>query len=462
MRATSLQNSAEIQREFFLQGATLTLDFRIKQLKKLKNIIEKNEKNILNALYQDLHKAPQETYVNEIALVLREINYHLKHLKKWLRPKKVGTPFPLLWPGKSYIHYEPYGCVLIIAPWNYPFLLSLLPLIGAISAGNCITLKPSELAPHTAELLAQLLGDLAPQINVIQGDAEVAQQLLAQRWDYIFFTGSTKIAIKIAKAASRYLTPYTIEAGGKSPCIVDATANFAYAARRIVWAKFTNAGQTCIAPDYVLVEKSCKKEFIQYLKDTIVDFYGKNAQNSQSYGRIINQLHFTRLCQFLDKNHIIFGGEINQDELFISPTLLDNVDFTHPIMQEEIFGPLLPILSYENLSELILPLKKQPKPLALYLFSQQQKDIQKILKHISFGGGCINDCLLHLVNANLPFGGVGNSGIGRYHGWYSFETFSHAKAIYQKNFTIDFKLEYPPYQQNKWRWLRYLFGWSKA
>lgn len=447
----------EKQRSFFKTHKTLPLAFRKEQLIKLKKLIQIHSAEIIDALKKDLHKSETETVSQEIAPVLNEIDLILDHLAQWIKPQKTKTPF-LLWPGQSKIYAEPYGTVLIIAPWNYPFMLALLPLIGAVSAGNCVIVKPSEIALHTESLLLRLLNTnfSSEHIYVLQAEAQSMPGILEKQFNYIFFTGAPAHGKLILEKAAAFLTPVTLELGGKSPCFVDETADLNYAARRIIWAKMTNAGQVCIAPDYVLIHSSRRTEFIEKLIQVILHFYGDNPIQSKSYGRIINKKHFVRLTTLLKQASIRFGGQTNEKENYISPTLIENITWDHPLMQEEIFGPILPVLAYEQLDETIEKIKSQPKPLALYVFSRHQKTIDRLLNSISFGGGCINDCLLQIVNIHLPFGGVGQSGLGKYRGKYSFETFSNRKPIYKRFFSFDVKLAYPPYTDTKLHWLKKL------
>lgn len=446
------------QKVFFAKGGTIPIDFRIKQLEKLHSLLTTHEEAIARALQKDLHKAPMEAIFNEILLVKHEIKYVIKNLHKWASPRKVPSPFPLFWPGKSEIHYEPYGSVLIVGPWNYPFLLVLSPLIGAISAGNCVIVKPSEIAQHTQDLLINLISENFPReyIAAVKANPEEMNILLEENFDYIFYTGGSFVGKIIMQAAAKHLTPVTLELGGKSPCIVEESANLDFAARRIIWAKMLNSGQTCIAPDFLCVQASSKKSLIDKMKTVITEFYGTDPYKSPDFGRIINKKHFLRLIQLMQQGNMICGGNTNEEELYIAPTLIDNITWDDPIMQEEIFGPLLPILTYDKVDDLIQILKNQQKPLALYLFSKDKKHQENVLKQISFGGGCINDCILQEVNLNLPFGGVHGSGMGNYHGKYSFETFSHSKSIYRKTLPLETKLEYPPYSNRKLWWLRRL------
>ncbi len=446
------------QRRYFATGATLPVAFRIEQLKKLKSLLAKYEVDITEALNKDLHKSAMESVMTELILVVEEINFIIKHLKKWSRPTKVTTPFPLLWPGRSRIYYEPYGSVLIIAPWNYPIMLSLSPLVGAISAGNCAVIKPSEIATHSQNIIAQLINDHFPPeyISVVKGGPDEVTQLLQEKFDYIFFTGGAQIGKIIMQAAAKHLTPITLELGGKSPCIVDETANLDFAARRIIRGKMMNAGQTCIAPDYLYVHHSRKEALINKLRDTIIKFYGNDPENSESFGRIIDQKHFDRLTGLLKTANILYGGKTNASTRYISPTLIETASWNEPVMQQEIFGPLLPILTYDKFDDIIHPIKSQPKPLALYLFSKNKNHETSLLRQLSFGGGCMNDCLLHIANYYFPFGGIGASGMGGYHGKYSFELFSHQKSIYKKTWPLEMKLEYPPFSLKKLKWLRRL------
>jgi acyl-CoA reductase-like NAD-dependent aldehyde dehydrogenase len=446
------------QRRFFKTGTTRSLAFRIEQLKILRSMLKKNETDIAYALKKDLNKSTTETVITELQLLTDEISYVIKHLKNWIKPKKVTTPFPVLWPGSSFIHFEPYGSVLIIAPWNYPFFLTISPLVGAISAGNCAVIKPSEIAQHSQDLIQKLISQHFPPefVTTVTGGAEQVTVLLQEKFDYLFFTGGTAIGKIIMEAAAKDLTPVTLELGGKSPCIVDASADLDYTARRIIWGKMTNAGQTCIAPDYLYVHHSCCDALIAKLQQTIKQFYGDNPETSDSYGRIINEKHFQRLSQLMQNTHILFGGKTNPATRYIEPTLIRVTSRNEAIMQQEIFGPLLPILSFNEVNDVIFDIRNQPKPLALYLFTKNKDHQKSILEALSFGGGCLNDCLLQTANYHLPFGGVGLSGIGAYHGKTSFELFSHAKSMYKKTFLLDIPLAYPPYTNKKLWWLKQL------
>ncbi len=434
------------QRDFFQTGKTKDISFRIEKLKALKQAIVENEQSIIQALQADLHKPELETYIGEIS-VIKEIDYAIKHLHNWLKPKKAKVSVEFF-SYSARLYPEPLGVVLIIGAWNYPFNLIISPLIGAIAAGNCTIIKPSELAPHTSHLVANILNKyFEPEyIAVLEGGVETSQKLLAEKFDRIFFTGSTAVGKIVMAAAAKHLTPVTLELGGKSPCIVDSEINLEHTARRIIWGKFLNAGQTCIAPDYLLVDQKIKKNLVNALQKCLKEFYGHNPANSPDYARIINQKHFERLAKFLEDGEIIFGGETNPSERYIAPTLLDKVSLTATVMQEEIFGPILPIIEYRDITEAIALINSQPKPLALYLFSQNKNLQKRVLQETSSGGVCINDTVLQFGISSLPFGGVGDSGIGSYHGKASFDTFSHYKSVLQNSFWLDLNWRYAPYK----------------
>lgn len=446
------------QKQFFKLGTTFQIDFRIQQLTKLKDLIKMYESEIIEALKLDLNKSPTESLMSELMLINSEIDFAIKNIRKWSKPRKVPTPFPQLWPGKSFIHNEPYGSVLIISPWNYPFLLILAPLVGVISAGNCAVIKPSEISTHSEKLLTRMINGNFPQeyITVVNAGLEKTSELLAEKFDYIFYVGGTAVGKIVMEAAAKHLTPVTLELGGKNPCIIDKSADIDYASRRIIWTKFMNAGQTCIAPDYLLVDASCKKALIDKLIAVTKQFYGDNPQLSESYGRIISKKQFLRLKNLLKSGNILLGGDTDAKTLYISPTIIDGITYSDPIMQEEIFGPILPIITYEDIHEVLVSLSELPHPLALYLFTQNSEIENKVLKQVKFGGGCVNDCVMQIANINLPFGGVGQSGMGCYHGKYSFETFSHHKYLYKKSMNIDFRFLYPPYSSKKLRWIKRL------
>lgn len=442
---TPIKEIVSRQRQFFATGKTKEVNFRCEQLHKLKAAIKQHSGDILNALYADLHKPEFEGYF-ELA-VTQDIDYALKHIKSWVKPKKVKTPLTQF-PASARIYPEPLGVVLIIGPWNYPFSLMISPLIGAIAAGNCAILKPSEIAPHTSKLLAEIIEvTFAPEyIAAIQGGIETSRQLLTEKFDHIFFTGGTKVGKIIMEAAAKHLTPVTLELGGKSPCIVDRDLNLTEAAKRITWGKFINAGQICIAPDYLLVNKKIKSDLLAEIKKCIHDFYGDNPAESPDYARIINQNQFDRLTKLLQNENIALGGETNSSDRYIAPTIIDGVSLDAPIMLEEIFGPILPVIAYENLEEAISIINSRPKPLALYIFSGDRDIQQRILHATSSGGVCINDTVMQVSLNELPFGGVGDSGIGSYHGLASFETFSHYKSVFNKSFLFELNWRYAPYK----------------
>jgi acyl-CoA reductase-like NAD-dependent aldehyde dehydrogenase len=435
------------------------LKFRKDSLIKLLNVITTHENEIIQALHDDFKKPPFESVLTETSYVISELKDTIKNLYKWANPKMV-FPSLLNFPSTDYIYKEPYGKVLVIAPWNYPFQLALCPLISAVAAGNQVVLKPSELTPKTAAIITKIIERTfhVDHVEVKEGGIEVAQKLLSQRWDYIFFTGSIAVGKIVAKAAAEHLTPVTLELGGKNPCIIDETANLKLAAKRIVWGKFINAGQTCIAPDYILIQKDMKSHFMEFMKQEITKAYGKNPELSPDYTRIINTKHWRRLVSMIEENKVFFGGKTNIEDHYISPTLIDESNTDSLIMQEEIFGPLLPILSYETDADIKNIISKYEKPLALYIFTENQSFAQKIIRKYSFGGGCINDTVVHFSNKRLPFGGVGHSGIGAYHGSLSFDTFSHRKGIVKKANWLDLPMRYAPYK-DKLNMIRNLLNW---
>lgn len=422
---------------------------RMKSLKSLKRSIEKYEKEIFHALFLDLGKSPEESYLTEYKIVLNEIDFLMKNLKELMKPQKVNTPL-ITFKSKGEIYYEAYGEVLIISPWNYPFHLAFLPLAGALAAGNTVVLKPSEFSEKTSELTKKIINETFSEdhVRVVLGGVPETTELLERKFDYIFFTGSTQVGKIVMKAAAEHLTPLTLELGGKSPAIVSKSSDLEITAKRLVWGKFTNCGQTCVAPDYLYVHKDVKEELIKLIIKSIRDFYGEYPKKSSDYGRIISEKHLSRLSGFLKDGKVLYGGNFDLKEKYMGPTLLELSGWEYPVMKEEIFGPILPVLEFQSLEDIAGVIKKQPKPLALYLFTKDKKEIDYILKEISFGGGCINDTMLHLASEELPFGGVGESGLGRYHGKYSFETFSHQKSILTKSFKPDFDLRYPPYEKN--------------
>lgn len=451
------QDLYNVQQTFFASGRTLSYKFRRQQLKQLKTAIKKREKDILDALNADLHKHPVEAYSSEIGFLYTEIAHLLSNLKRWMKPENVSSPF-IMYPSKSRVHRVPLGLTLIIGPWNYPFQLIMAPLAGAIAGGNCAIVKPSELAPRTSAVIATLIRETfdPAYITTVEGDGgAVIPDVMRHRFDHVFFTGSAAIGRKIMELSIPHLTPVTLELGGKSPCIVDDRVDIKVAAKRIVWGKFWNAGQTCIAPDYVLVHNSVKDELVAAMKKAIVKFFGEDPAGSPDYARIINKKRFGTLNSYLQQGEVLHGGVVNENELFIQPTLLDNVSWNSSVMQEEIFGPILPILTFSSLEEAVRVVRQQPNPLSLYLFTKRSSTEKIITEQIIFGGGCINNTLGHFTNPELPFGGVGHSGIGQYHGKYSFMTFTHAKSIMKTGTWIDVAMKYPPFR-NKLKWVRML------
>lgn len=443
----SIYKIVQSQHEFFYSNLTKSIPFRMAQLKALERGIHKYERDIIDALYADFKKPPFESFSTEIYTVLNEIKYFIKNLPKLAKDQKM--PGSLInFPSSSSVTPEPYGVCLIISPWNYPFQLALSPLIGAIAAGNCAIIKPSEYSRHTTQVLKDLIESIYPSyyISVIDGDEKVASQLLNEPLDYIFFTGSTEIGKKVMAQAAKNLVPVTLELGGKSPTIVDIDAHIPTAARRIVWGKFINCGQTCIAPDYVLVHEKIKDQFLHHVCKNIIKFYTATPEYSPNYARVINERHFDRLINYIQKDQIFFGGQSNKEDLFISPTILHNVNLHDPIMEDEIFGPILPVITFDKLSDAINIVQSKPKPLALYYFGENKKRAAHVKNSISFGGGCINDTIMHVSSNHLPFGGVGYSGMGSYHGKASFDTFSHYKSILNKSTALDIPLRYPPYK----------------
>ncbi|MCC3358635.1 aldehyde dehydrogenase [Bacillus sp. REN16] len=433
------------QREFYFSGKTKEVAFRVEALKTLRNLIRTHEKEIMAALHTDLNKSEFESYTTEIGFVLEELRYTLKHIENWAKPRKVKTGLTGF-GSKNYIYPEPYGVVLIISPWNYPFQLAFAPLIGAIAAGNCAILKPSELTPKTSELLTKLVRENFQEeyIAIVEGGAETSTALLNEKTDYIFFTGSIAVGKVIMEAAAKHLTPVTLELGGKSPCIVHKDANLHYAAKRIAWGKYINAGQTCVAPDYVYVHDEVKDAFLKLLTEAIDELYGNALNEKSQFTKIVSERHFQRLKTFIyNSGTIYYGGESEAEKQLIAPTVLSNITWEDPIMEDEIFGPILPVMRYEDILQVINEINMKPKPLALYIFSEVERVQNKVLESISFGGGCVNDTVYHFTSPHLPFGGVGESGIGAYHGKGSFDVFSHEKGIMKQTTRFDLPLRYP-------------------
>lgn len=435
------------------------VNYRKESLIKLLNAIIVHENDIIQALYDDFRKPAFETVITETSYVISELKDTIKNLKKWSKAKRV-FPSLLNFPSTDFIVKEPYGKVLIIAPWNYPFQLALYPLVSAVAAGNQVVLKPSELTPKTSEIIAIIINKVFDKnhVELVQGGVEVSQQLLAQRWDYIFFTGSVAVGKIVALAAAKNLTPITLELGGKNPCIIEETANLKLAAKRIVWGKFINAGQTCISPDYILIQKELKPHFVKFLKEEITKAYGEKPIESPDYARIINTKNWERLVQMIEPQKVIFGGKTDKESLYIAPTLIEETLVDSLIMKEEIFGPLLPIITYEKESEIDTIISNYEKPLALYVFTESKSFSKKIIHNYSFGGGCINDTIIHFSNKRLPFGGVGHSGIGAYHGSLSFDVFSHKKSIVKKANWLDLQFRYAPYK-DKLATIKKIFKW---
>lgn len=437
----------QAQRAFFAGGATRPVAFRRQALQRLRAAVVAHEADLLAALRADLGRPEAEAYASEVGFVLGELDFTLRRLEGWARPRRERTPM-LLFPATSWIHPEPYGCTLVIGPWNYPLQLLLVPLVGALAAGNCVVLKPSELAPRTAEAVARIVAEAfdPAHVAVVQGGAEAVTDLLAQRFDYIFYTGGPRVGRIVMTAAARFLTPLTLELGGKSPCIVDASADLGVAARRIAWGKFMNAGQTCVAPDYVLAHRSIRAELVRRIGEVLRGFYGEDPKRSPDYGRIVDAHHFDRLAALLHSGRVAVGGATDRETRYIAPTVLDGVQWDAPVMQDEIFGPILPVLEYATLDEAIAQVRARPKPLALYVFCAERATQDRVLAELPSGGACVNDTVTHLANPRLPFGGVGDSGLGGYHGRHSFETFSHLRAVVRSGTWFDLAAKYPPYR----------------
>ncbi len=438
------------QKEYFYRQQTKNIDFRLNQLKKLKAAINKNSNEILDALWKDLHKSNEEAYLTEISIVTQEIDNHIKNLENWASPQRVSTPIHLF-PSRSKILYEPLGLALIIAPWNYPFQLTMNPLVGAISSGCCAILKPSPNAPNISEAMNKMIAETFDEsyIALVEGELPVNQELLKKQFDIIFFTGSSRVGKIIMHAAAETLTPVILELGGKSPCIVDKDANIDIAAKRIAWGKTINAGQTCIAPDYLYVHESIKDKLLEKIEKNIRQMFGENIQKNEYYPRIISEEATQRLEKLMSQGDIYSGGYVDVNDKFIEPTIIDNIKPEHDIMQEEIFGPILPVLTYNKIDEVINYINNNDKPLALYYFGKN-KMAKEVLSRTSSGGGCINDTLLHISNHKLPFGGVGNSGLGKYHGKDSFLAFSNQKSIISSSIRVDFPFKYVPFKFFNW------------
>lgn len=456
MPYTNFSGNAERLRSYYESGATRSYEFRRQQLQKFKQAVLDHEEEILQALFADLKKNAAEAYATEIGLTLAEISKMLKKLRKWMRPERVSTDLVNL-PSKSYLLKDPLGVVFIISPWNYPFQLCMLPIAGAIAGGNCVIVKPSEMAPATAAVIEKIITKTFPSeyIFVAQGDGAIVVPELMNtfRFDHVFYTGSIPVGKSIYQLAAKNLVPVTLELGGKSPCIVESDAALETAVKRIALGKFTNAGQTCIAPDYVLVHESIKDQFVEQLTTAIKQMYSDAPSNSNDYGKIITRRRFDNLVKYLSQGKIIYGGKTDTDKLYISPTIITDVPLDSPLMNEEIFGPILPVLSFSNYEEAKKIVAQNPDPLAFYVFTNSKEKERRWLENTSFGGGCVNNTALHFTNDNLPFGGIRNSGLGRYHGKYSFDVFTHTKAVLKTPNWIDPSLKYPPYE-GKLKWLK--------
>ena len=450
-----IEETMTAQRQFFRTGKTLPLAFRHAALEKLHQSIVAHEADINAALHADLNKSPTESYMCEVGMTLSELSYIKKHLGKWAKDRRVLTPLAQF-HAKSYKVYQPYGVVLVMSPWNYPFMLTLDPLIGAIAAGNCCVVKPSAYSPATSAIIRTIVSECFPPeyITVVEGGRAENQALLDQKFDYIFFTGGVTVGKEVMTKAAQNLTPVTLELGGKSPCIVDHTAKLDLAAKRLVFGKLLNCGQTCVAPDYLLVERSIKEEFLGYVRKWITAMYGENALENDGYVKMINRKHFDRVCGLIDQSKVIIGGGSDSTTLKIQPTVMDNVTPDDAVMQEEIFGPLLPVLTFDTIEEAEDFVRDRPHPLALYLFTESKAVKERFLRRVSYGGGCINDTIIHLATSRLAFGGVGNSGMGSYHGKKSFETFSHEKSIVDKSTWLDLPMRYAPYTEKSDKMIR--------
>jgi aldehyde dehydrogenase (NAD+) len=460
MDEAGIKEIIESQREFFRAGVTRDPSFRIEQLNSLSKVIYDNRRQILKALRGDLGKPVFEAYTAEISQTLHNCSFTAKRLRSWMRPRRTKTP-RYLFPASSHVYPEPFGVALIISPWNYPLELAISPLIGAIAAGNCAVVKPSEITPMTSSVVARIIGEaFEPSfVSAVEGGTEVAQALIAQEFDHIFYTGGGAVGRLVMEAAAEHLTPVTLELGGKSPCIVEPDVNLEHTARRIAWGKYFNAGQTCIAPDYLLVNEALKQELLEAVIRCINSFYGEDPEMSPDYARIVSDKHFQRVVNLMGAGNVIHGGKSDAGSRYIAPTVIDGISEEDPIMQEEIFGPLLPVLEYRELNQAIEFVNSRPKPLSLYFFSRDRRKQERILAETSAGGCCINDTMVHYSNSFLPFGGVGDSGMGKYHGRWSFDTFSNEKAVIRRVFPLDIYLRYPPYGRSQklvQRFIRYV------
>ncbi len=447
MTKSEIERIVEKQREYFDTGETLDVKFRLDALKKLKTAIESNIDRINAAIKKDLGKSAFESYMCETGLTLSEISYMMKHLKRFTRDKIVLSPIAQF-PSKSFVKSMPYGVCLIMSPWNYPFLLTMEPLCDAIAAGNCVVVKPSAYSSETSRVMCEIIRSTFDEkyIAVIEGGRDENAYLLDEKFDYIFFTGGKTVGKLVMEKASKFLTPVTLELGGKSPCIVDKSADVKLSAKRIVWGKYLNCGQTCVAPDYVYCHKDVKAEFVECVKAEIQKQFG-NALENENYGKIINEKHFERILSLIDEKKVVCGGGSDLKKLKIEPTVMDNVNWQDKVMGEEIFGPVMPVLEFENIDDVIKVVKDNPKPLALYVFARNKKIVKNVTERCSFGGGCVNDVVIHLATSRMGFGGVGESGMGSYHGKYGFDTFSHKKSIVDKKLWLDLPMRYQPFRK---------------
>ncbi len=458
MEQTQISEIVARQTAFFNSHATLPVDVRIQKLKLLKSNIKKYGNDVIEALYIDLGKSEFEAFAGEVGLAAHEITFHISNLKHWAKPEKVSTPL-FSFPSKSYIHKQPYGKVLIIGPFNFPFMLTIIPLIGAISAGNVAIIKPSENTVKTSAVIAKIIEDtFEPEyVTVVQGGVEISRELLSYRWDKIFFTGSTQVGKTVMQEAAKNLTPVVLELGGKNPVVVDKDANLEVAAKRIIWGKFFNAGQSCVAPDHLFVHEDVQEKLLPLLKKAVVQFYSENPRESKHFGRIIHEKSIRRLSDIIKNENVYVGGETEHQERYFSPTILTNVNEESPVMQEEIFGPVLPIITFKDINNLINYINQKEKPLVLYYFSEDRRKQKEMLNRTFSGDACINEVVVHFTNFSLPFGGVGYSGMGTYHGKHSFETFSHSRSVMKTTTLFDLPLRYTP--NSKWalKIMRFIF-----
>ncbi len=458
MTITEIQSLLEKQREYYRTGVTIPISFRIKQLKKLYAVVKKYEKEINDALKADLGKSHYEGFMCESGLVLSEISYMIKNTRKFSRRKTVYTPLAQF-PSHSFKQPVPYGNTLIMSPWNYPFLLTIDPLANAIAAGNTVVLKPSAYSPNTSKIVDKIISEcFSPEyVAVVTGGRAENTALLDGKFDFVFFTGSQAVGKEVLRHTAENLIPAVLELGGKSPCIVDKTADIKLAAKRIVFGKYLNCGQTCVAPDHIICEKSVKDKFIEEVKKQVKLQFGENPLENEDYGKIINQKHFERLCSLIDSEKVVLGGNTNPETLQIAPTVMDNVTYSDAVMGEEIFGPIMPILTFDDFDTLISEIKEKDEPLALYIFSSDKKSIKRVTTELSYGGGCINDVIIHLATSEMGFGGVGKSGMGSYHGKDGFDAFSHTKSIVDKKTWLDLPMRYQPYKNKFYEKLLHIF-----